>query len=296
MNHVWHATQEKEKGPGVLHVAFSVTRLPKCGFAVLSSGLAALLVAVAGYAAAQDHTQAVNELAPTGTLRAGINFGNALLTKRPSPGGAPSGVAVDLAAELAKRLGVPLTLVEYDGPGQAADAATQGVWDVVFIAAGPERGATIDFSPPYVQLEATYLVGADSPIQAVEQADREGIRIGVGAGTAYELYLTRTLRHAELKRVRTNAEAVKLLQQGQIEAVAALGEMLQPFTQTVPGSRVLPGHFALADQAVGTPKGRPAGVKFLKQFIEDAKSSGLIHELVMRNGARGLLVAPPAAN
>lgn len=276
--------------------AFWLDRLQIAGYSVRLCGVAALVVVLAACAAAPERSQAVQELAPSGVLRAGINFGNSLLTKRPAPGGEPSGVAVDLAVELAKRLGVPLTLVSFDTPGQAADAVANGAWDVVFIAAGPERGEAIDFSPPYVQIEATYLVAPGSPIQAVDQVDRPGVRIGVGAKTAYELYLTRTLKNAELIRVKSNADAIKLMEQKQIDAVAALAEMLQPYTTTVPGSKVLPGHFSLADQAVGMPKGRSAGAKFVGQFIEDAKSSGLIAELIARNSVRGLLVAPPATN
>jgi polar amino acid transport system substrate-binding protein len=270
-------------------------RFSKAGFAVVAGGLLTLHIALAGCAVVPDRAQAVSELAPTGTLRAGINFGNALLTKRPVPGGEASGIAVDLSRELANRLGVPLAIVPFDTPGQAADAVSQGLWDVIFIAAGPERAAAIDFSPPYVQLEATYLVAPDSRIQTVEQVDRAGIRIGVGAKTAYELHLTRTLRNAELVRVKTSAEAIRLMELKQIDAVAALAEMLHPYTRTVPGSRVLPGHFVLADQAVGTPKGRPAGAQFLRRFVEDAKSSGLIDELIKRNGVHGVLVAPAAS-
>lgn len=275
-----------EVGRTDLQIVTPVTR--RCAFS-------ALTVILTGCATTADRTLVMKELAPSGTLRAGINFGNSLLTKRPATGGVPGGVAVDLAGELAKRLGVPLTLVTFDSPGQAADAVAQGAWDVVFLASGPERGATIDFSPPYVQLEASYLVAPGSSIGTVEQADRPGVRIGVGAKTAYELYLTRTLRNAELVRVRTNAEAIELMRQRRIDAIAALSEMLQSYVKQVPGSIVLPGHFVLADQSVGTPKGRSAGAQFVARFVEEAKSSGLIEELIKRNGAHGLLVAPPAA-
>lgn len=278
----------------MLQGAFGLDLSRIIGFVIRSCAGTATIVALVSCATTPDRALAVHDLAPTGALRAGINFGNALLTKRPVPGGAPGGIAVDLAAELAKSLGVPLALVAFDTPGQAADAVARGVWDVVFIAAGPERGATIDFSPPYVQLEATYLVAPGSPIQAIEQVDQPGVRIGVGAKTAYELYLTRTLKNAELVRVKSNAEAVRLMEQERLDAVAALAEMLRPYAATLRGSRVLPGHFTLADQAVGTPKGRVAGAKYLRQFIEEAKSSGLIDELIKRNGAQGVLVAPPA--
>ncbi len=267
---------------------------PESRRALLAGGTAMLVLAHAGCATRPDRPLALGDLAPTGRLRAGINFGNSLLTKRPAPGGSARGVAVDLAGELARRLGVPLALVTYDTPGQAADAVGKGEWDVVFIAAGPERAATIDFSPPYVQLEATYLVAPGSSIQSVEEVDRPGVRVGVGAKTAYELYLTRTLKRAELVRVTGNAEAIELMRNKQVDAVGALTEMLHPYTAVLPGARVLPGHFALADQAVGTPKGRTAGAQFLRQFVEEAKSSGLVADVIRRNGVRGVVVAPPA--
>lgn len=236
-----------------------------------------------------------SELAPTGRLRAGINFGNALLTGKDPATGEARGVAVDLARELGRRLGVPVDIVAYDAAGALADAAKSGAWDVGFLGAEPQRANEIDFTPAYVEIESTYLVPPGSPLKTPADVDRDGVRIAVSAKSAYDLYLTRTLQHAKLERAEGVEEAFTRMVGEKMDALAGLRPALLPLVDKLPGSRVLDESFTSVQQAVGTPKGRTAAAAYLRAFVEDAKKSGLVAQLIEKNGVRGLTVAPPAA-
>ena len=165
---------------------------------------------------------AVSELAPSGTLRAGINLSNFLLVSDRHSSGAPIGVAPDMAREIADRLGVGLSLVPFSSPGELADAAEKDVWDIGLIAAEPARAETIAFSPAYVEIEATYLVYDDSPLQMIVDVDQPGIRIAVSERSAYDLYLTRNLEHASLVRAIGLAAALELFKREKLDALAGL--------------------------------------------------------------------------
>ena len=234
-----------------------------------------------------------SELAPTGKLRVGLNMSNTLLTATDAATGKPKGLAADLGQELGKRLGVPVELVPFPNPGAVADAAKTGVWDVGFIGAEPQRANEIDFTAAYVEIEATYLVPAGSPIKAVAEVDRKGVRIAISDRSAYDLYLTRELKHAELVRARGD-DVIKRFVSDKLEAMAGLRPSLVKNQQTLPGSRILDGKFTAVQQAAGAPKGRPAGAKYLKEFIEDVKATGLVAKLIEKNNVRGLTVAPKA--
>ena len=237
-------------------------------------------------------SQAVrSDLTPHGKLRVGINFGNALLTKRdPQPGG----IAVDLARELASRLGVPLEIDSHESAGSLADSASQGRWEVGFLGAEPQRANEIDFTAPYVHIESTYVVPAGSPHKSIADVDREGVRIAISAKSAYDLYLTRTLKHATLVRAQGGAGALKLFVSDKLDALAGLKPILIDDLPKVPGAKLLDGHFSVVKQAAGTPKGKSAGFKYLSDFIEDVKASGLVARVMEKNGIRGVTVAPKA--
>ncbi len=237
-------------------------------------------------------SQAVrSDLAPNGKLRVGINFGNALLTKRdPEPGG----IAVDLARELASRLGVPLEIDSHESAGSLADSASQGRWEVGFLGAEPQRANEIDFTDAYVHIESTYVVPAGSPLKSIADVDREGVRIAISAKSAYDLYLTRTLKHATLMRAQGGAGALKLFVSHKLDALAGLKPILIDDLPKVPGAQLLDGHFSVVKQAAGTPKGKSAGFKYLREFIEDVKASGLVARVMEKNGIRGVSVAPKA--
>jgi len=234
-----------------------------------------------------------SELAPTGKLRVGLNMSNFLLTATDAATGKPKGLAADLGHELGKRLGVPVELVPYPNPGALGDAAKSGAWDVGFLGAEPQRAKEIDFTAAYVEIEATYLVPAGSPIKTIADVDRPGVRIAISGRSAYDLYLTRELKHAELVRDRGD-DVLKRFVSEKLDAMAGLKPGLVKNQATLPGSRILDGKFTAVQQAAGTPKGRPAGAKYLQEFIEDVKATGLVAKLIERNNVRGLTVAAKA--
>ena len=235
-----------------------------------------------------------SELAPTGKLRVGLNMSNFLLTATDSATGKPKGVAADLGQELGKRLGVPVELVPFPNPGALADAAKTGAWDVGFLGAEPQRANEIDFTAAYVEIEATYLVPPGSNLKAIADVDRKGLRIAVPEKSAYELYLTRSLKNAELVRVKGADAAFKQFVEGKMDALAGLRPRLVTDHEKLPGSRIIEGNFTAVQQAAGTPKGRPAGAKYLREFIEDAKATGLVANAIENNGVRGLTIAAKA--
>lgn len=237
----------------------------------------------------------VSALAPTGTLRVGINLGNFLLTATDPKTGQYKGVAVDLGQELGKRLGVSVDVTGFPSPGALADAAKTGVWDVGFLGVEPQRAKEIDFTAAYVEIEATYLVPKGSPIQSIGEVDRKGVRIAISANSAYDLYLTRNLKHAELVRV-TGADAVfARFVDDRLEALAGLRPRLIKDQANLLGSRILEGRFTAVQQGVGTPKGRnPAAVEYLREFVEGVKASGLVAKLIEKHGVVGLTVAAKA--
>jgi polar amino acid transport system substrate-binding protein len=237
--------------------------------------------------------QAIAELAPNGVLRAAINMANFLVVSGSSAAGEPAGVAPDFAREIATRLGARVAYVPFARPGELADAAGQGVWDIGLIAAEPARAKTIAFSPAYAEIAATHLVPAGSPLQTLADVDRPGVRIAIAARSAYDLWLSRHLQHAELVRAPGLDAAYELFVDGKLDALAGLRPRLLSDLEQLPGARILDGQFTAVQQAVGTARQNAAGAAFLRDFVEEAKSSGLIARLIARHGIRGLAVAPP---
>jgi polar amino acid transport system substrate-binding protein len=233
------------------------------------------------------------DLAPTGKLRAAINYGNFILATKDATG-ASKGVAIDLANEIAGRLGVPVALVAYDLVGVMVDAAPANAWDVAFLGSEPAREAVIDFTAAYLEIEATYLVQERAALRAAAEVDRAGVRVAAPARANYELYLKRSLKHAELVSTDSVTAAVDLLAQGKVDALAGLTQALYGVMDKVPGTRLLDGRFMAVQQSIGVPKGRAAGLAFLRSVVEDAKASGLVARAIERTGARGVSVAPRA--
>jgi len=236
-----------------------------------------------------------SDLAPTGKLRVGTNFGNVLLTGKNPLSGEARGIAVDLARELGRRLAVPVEFVGYDSAGKLADSVKTGAWDVAFLGAEPQRAHEITFTAAYLEIEATYLVPAGSPLRTIADVDREGVRVAVPAKSAYDLYLSRTLQRARLIRAQGANAAFDLFVTGKMEALAGLKARLVQDAQKLPGSRLLDGRFTAVQQSIGTPKGRDAGAKYLREFVEDVKASGLVAQAIEKNGVRGVSVAPRVA-
>lgn len=241
-----------------------------------------------------DLKLAVQMLAPTGTLRASINVGNPVLARRDTPESTPYGVSIDIANALANRLGVGVEFIVFDAAGKSVDAVAKGEADVGFFAIDPKRGEAIAFSEAYLQIEGWYAVHRDSPIQVVDEVDRAGIRIAVGRGSAYDLFLSRELKAAELVRA-PNPQAVTplFIEQG-LEVVAGVKQQLELDMQRIPGLRLLPERFMVIRQAMGLAKSRgDEALACLGEFVDDLKVRGFIVQALSRHKIEGALL--PAA-
>jgi polar amino acid transport system substrate-binding protein len=228
-------------------------------------------------------------------LRAAINLGNPVLAGRDEVSGEPAGVSVDLARELAGRLGVPVELVAFDRAVQSVDAVRAERADIGFFAIDPARGEGLLFTAPYVLIEGSYLVPSSSPVTGITQVDDAGRRISVGAGSAYDLFLTREIRHAEIVRCPGAPAALEALRSGAVEVAAGIRQVLEAEAQRAPGVRVLPGRFMVIQQAMGLPASRgPQAQQRLAAFVEEMKASGFVADALRRHRVEGATVAPPA--
>jgi len=236
---------------------------------------------------------AKSQLTPTGKLRAGINFQNQLLTTQ-SPSGEQGGVAVEFTRELAARLAVPLEIIPYKSAGALADSVSAGAWEISVLGDEPERAKVLDFAPPLTEIEATYLVPAGSTIRSVGEVDRAGIRIVTPAKSAYDLYLSRTIRNAQLVQIAGSRAAEQHFIREKLDVMAGLRPALLELAPTVPGSRILEGNFTVVRHTVCIPKGRDAAAAYLRDLVEDVKASGLVAKWIEKSGVKGLSVAPPA--
>jgi len=242
-----------------------------------------------------DLTPAVRTgLAPRGALRVGINYGNFILATRDAATGESRGVAIDLARELAGRLGVPVEIVAYDSVAVMVEAAPTNTWDIAFLGSDPEREKLIDFTAAYLEIEATYLVPAGSPLRAVADVDRAGVRVAAPSKANYELFLRRHLTQATLVSPQGGDAAFELLKSGKADALAGLKQALIGLAEKLPGSRMLDGRFMAVQQSIGVPKGRAAALAYVRGLVEEAKASGLVARAIDKTGARGVSVAPQA--
>lgn len=234
-------------------------------------------------------SEVIKSLAPTGKLRAAINFGNIVLAQGSLA--APRGVTVDLAHELSRRLGVPIEFTSFDGAGKAFEAFKGGTLDIIFLAIEPARAAQIAFTAPYVLIEGVYLVPKNSDLKRATDVDRENVRIGVNKGSAYDLYLTRTLRHAKLIR---GEDGVDLFINSKLEAAAGVKQPIVLYSKTNPNVRILDGRFMEIQQAMGTQRDRDAGARYLRDFVEEMKRTGFVADALERSN-QDADVAPPTA-
>lgn len=250
-----------------------------------------LVAAYSSLAACSTQPQApasvVNALAPTGKLRAAINYGNPILANKDAATGAPMGVSVDLAQELARRLDVPLEIVTFNAAGKVAEAIAANSVDIAFYAIDPKRGEDTLFSGPYVIIEGAYLVRQDSAIRSNEEVDRRGNRVVVGLGSAYDLYLSRELKQAELVRAPTSPLVSDMLLQQQLEVAAGVKQQMQADAKRLPGLRLLDGRFMEIRQAMAIPKSRQAAHAYLNNFVEQMKRSGFVTEALARHHIEG---------
>ena len=235
----------------------------------------------------------IKQLAPTGKLRVAMNFGNSVLAQKDPATGEPRGVSAALARELAKRLGLQIEFTGFDAAGKVTDAAKQGGLDIVFLAIDPVRGEGIDFTGPYVVIEGIYVVPGSSPLRSVEDVDREGVRIAAARGSAYDLYLTRAIKKAQIVREPSGPEAMAMFVRDKLEAAGGVKQPMMAFIKQHPEMRAIPERFMAIEQAMGTPKARPEGVRYLREFIEEQKASGFVAKALQASGQGDAAVAPP---
>ncbi len=234
------------------------------------------------------------DLAPTGKLRVGINYGNFILAQKDKATGESRGVAVDLANDIGRRLGVPVSIVAYESVAAMGDAAPANAWDIAFLGSDPQREKIMSFTSAYLELDATYLVPGASPLRNAAEVDRAGLRVTAPARANYELYLQRNLKQAKLLSAANNDAAFELLATGKADALAGLTQGLVNMGAKLPGSRIVEGRFMAVQQSIAVPKGRDAGLAYLRSVVEDAKASGLVARGIEKTGARGVAVAPAA--
>lgn len=238
-------------------------------------------------------TSITSTLCPTGKLRAAINLGNPILANVNPATNQPFGVSVDLAQELARRLGVELELVVVTGAAKSVAALNDQSADVGFFAIDPLRGAEIAFTAPYVLIEGCYLVPTDSTIQTNADVDKAGVRVTVGTGSAYDLFLTREIKSAQIVREANVAGVVDAFLAQKLEVAAGIKQTLQTSAQQLPGLRLLDGHFMVIEQAMGVPKRFGAeAAAYVSAFVEEMKASGFVAQAMARHGIKGASVAP----
>jgi polar amino acid transport system substrate-binding protein len=261
---------------------------------LLAAAGGAALLAAAG-CASRPSPSVVSALAPSGRLRASINLGNPILARRDPASGQATGVSVDLGRALAEQLGVPVELIVFDAAAKSVEAVTSGAADVGFFAIDPLRAEGIRFTAPYVLIEGAYLVRNDSPLNENGDVDRAETRIMVGRGSAYDLYLTRELKAAQLMRAPTSPTVVDEFLKQRADVAAGVKQQLQADAARLGGLRLLPGRFMVIEQAMGLPAARgDDAAKVLAAFVERAKASGFVAAALQRHGIEGAVVAPPA--
>jgi polar amino acid transport system substrate-binding protein len=233
----------------------------------------------------------IAELAPRGTLRAAINFGNPVLARRDPATGEPGGISTDIARELARRLGARFECVPYEQAADVFEGLKASAWDICFLAIDPLRAAEIAFTDPYVVIEGVYMVPSESAARANEDVDRGSTRVGVITGSAYDLFLSRELKQAAIVRAASMDAVMGLWAARAVDAVAGVKPQLEAEARRVRGVRLLPQRFMAINQAIGTPRNRETGARYLRAFIDDLKATGFVAEAFARNRIGGASLA-----
>ena len=238
----------------------------------------------------------MSSLTPTGGLHASIKLGNPILANR-DDAGLPVGVSIDLARELARRLGVACELVVSESAGKSVDIVNADQADIGFFAIDPVRGQGVLFTAAYVLIEGSYLVRDASPLQRNEEVDNAALRVTVGKGSAYDLYLTRALKAAQIVRAITSQAVVDTFLNNGDDVAAGVKQQLESDARRLPGLRLLPGRFMVIEQAMGVPKTRgEAAQAYVAAFVEEMKASGFVAESLARHRIEGAAVAPAAGH
>lgn len=238
-------------------------------------------------------SEARAQIVSKGRLRVGLNYGNTLLVNAGSPAADPQGLAPDIARHLAKCLQVEIEFVRFDHPAKLADAVRDAECDVGFVAADPGRAAYVEFTAPYLDIDVGCLVPQGSAISSIEMVDRSGIRIAVSERSAYDLWLSRNLKHAVLERGDGFEGSCRIFLDRKLEALAALKPSLVENASKFPGARILEGRFTAVHQAIGMPKNGASGAAYLQDYVRSIKAAGLIERMVRKHALKGVSVPGP---
>ena len=238
----------------------------------------------------------LSEMAPTGKLRVGIYYGNPVLVQKDITTGSPRGVASDLSLELGRRIGIPVEFIVYDGAAKLATGVKNEEWDIAFLASDPARANEIRFAPPILEIEGVYLVPAGSPVREITDVDRKGVRIAVAAKNIYDVFLSREIRRAQLVRAPTVSAATDMFVAGKLNILAGGRPQLIEAANKIPGARILDGRFMVVHLTAGVPKGRDSAARYLSDFIQEAKASGIVARSLGSSGVGGVSVAPSVLN
>ena len=236
----------------------------------------------------------LKSFAPSETLRVGINLGNPVLASEDTATKKLSGISIDIAHEIGKRINLPVQLIPFQSAGATVDGIKNGGIDLVFVAIDPVRGADISYTPAYIQIEGAYMVKASSALKSNEEVDVTGTEIVVGKGSAYDLYLTREIKNATLLRAASSQAVIDDFMSGKGNVAAGVKQQLESDAKRYQGLRMLPGQFMVINQAMGIPKARPNFEKtiiYLSELITQLKQSGFIANSMQRHQIQGAKVA-----
>jgi polar amino acid transport system substrate-binding protein len=255
--------------------------------------IVASLVLVAGCSSVPStpSAQTLGELAPGGNLRIAVLTSNPVIGSKDKTSGELTGPTVSLGRELAAQAGVAVRLVEYTSVAKLVDDAKTGAWDIAVLAFDPGRRSLLEFAPPHITVDLTYLVAPGTAISSVAGADAPGVKIAAAKGAATTLFLERNLKQATVTPADNEPAAFALLKDGKAQAYAQNRTMLLGLADTLPGSRVLDDRFASAEMCMVLPKGRTAALAYVSGFVVAAKASGQVAAAIQTAGLRGVKVA-----
>jgi polar amino acid transport system substrate-binding protein len=259
------------------------------------TGLAVFLLAGCASAPPAPTAAQKSELAPTGTLRVAVFTGNPVLGSVDKSTDEVGGTTATLGRELAKAAGVPVKITGYSAIAKMVDDAKTGEWDVAVVAFDPARSGVLEFAPPHIVVDLTYLVAPGSAIRSVPDADKPGVHIAAAKGAATTLFLQRTLKSAQVVQADNEPAAFNLVKEGKAQAYAQNRYLLLGRVDELPGSRVLDDRFAAAEMCLVLPKGRANALAYVSEFVEQSKRSGTVQRAIDEAKLRGVSVAPAVA-
>ena len=259
---------------------------------LLAMPVTALAVFLAACASTPPATAPRAELAPTGTLRVAVFTGNPVLGTRDKASGEVTGTTVTMGRALAARADVPARIIEYTAIAKLIEDAKAGEWDIAVVAFDPARRSVVDFAPPHIVVDLTFLAAPGSTIRSVTEADKAGVNIAAARGAATTLYLQREFKQAQVVQAENEPAAFNLIKEGKAQLYAQNRYMLLGLADGLPGARVLEDRFSAAEMSIALPKGRSAALAYVSEFVEQSKKSGTVQRAIDTAKLRGVSVAP----